>query len=228
MAQQYFQVNPEHTEILDGPRSLPTTFRWGDFEILGFDGVDDPEAYDWFPLVNVEPEGYDPLSHNLKVTYVISGETVLPNYEFVEKTTEDVALLVQAFQADKQRKIADKYAEVISVGMPHNFGTTEAPLWETLQCRNELDRTNWLGLKDMCRDAIALGAGDTLIPSALRCTSNRMYQITFSAAKQLMTDIMMWAAWHQAVSWELKDAVDAATSVAQVNAVDETAWPQPQ
>lgn len=93
---------------------------------------------------------------------------------------------------------------------------------ETIQCRNELDRTNWLGLQDICRDAIAADLGDVPIPEpGIRCTSNRFIRPTYAETAYLMRQVRDYAMTSQAVWWGLKDAVKTASTLDALQAIED-------
>ena len=104
---------------------------------------------------------------------------------------------------------------------------------ETLQCRNELDRTNWLALLALCdaQQRVAdLTADPTLmdapIPVPIRATSNRMYVVSYADAKARMFALLGQAAAAQANWWRLKDECRSATTAAALEAIDMKAgWP---
>jgi hypothetical protein len=130
------------------------------------------------------------------------------------------------FRARRRLDIDAAYASILAAG----FATAEfdgQPEPETLQCRDELDRTNWIGLVIQCQAAIALGAGDAMIPSpGLRCTSNRMYVISFSDAVTRMFALLSQVQSAQANWWRLKDLCTAAETAEDLNAIDlAEGWP---
>lgn len=98
---------------------------------------------------------------------------------------------------------------------------------ETIQCRNELDRTNWLGLKDICEEAVFAGFGDELIPEpGIRCTSNAFIRPTFAYTLGLMRDVRTYALAAQANWWRLKDLAKTVETWQALEAIDlEEGWP---
>lgn len=137
--------------------------------------------------------------------------------------------------ATRKRRIKDAdaaYAAYLAAGFP-----TEAfdgqPEPETLQCRNELDRTNWLALLALC-EAQQRAADmaddqtlmDALAPVPLRATSNRMYVVTYASAKARMFALLAQAASAQANWWRLKDECRSAPTREALEAIDMTqGWP---
>ena len=113
---------------------------------------------------------------------------------------------------------------------------------ETLQCRNELDRTNWMELRDLCRQAIEAekayyaannlpdpeagwGAGLITAPG-IRTTSNAYIQPTVAATLAILASITTWAFAGQANWWRMKDEARACTTREALEAVNlETGWP---
>jgi hypothetical protein len=114
------------------------------------------------------------------------------------------------FEAHRRARLAEvnaKYDAVLAAGfMTADF--EDQPEAERLQCRTELDRTNWLGLVVKCQFAIAMDLGDVLeAGTVLRCTSNRMYAITANNALSRMVVLLNQADLAQRNWWRLKDAV---------------------
>lgn len=103
------------------------------------------------------------------------------------------------------QKITEKYQEILAQG----FLTAPfpgQPELERLQCRTELDRTNWLGLVIDCQVKEALELGDVVeAGTAIRCTSNRMYQVSPNDAFGRMLVLLDQAQRAQANWWRLKD-----------------------
>lgn len=112
---------------------------------------------------------------------------------------------------------------------------------ETLQCRNELDRTNWLGLTQKCEwvmrderlfyEALELPApevlGDYQIPEpGIRCTSNAFIRPKLYEVIGLMEGVLTYAEAAQANWWRLKDLCYAVTSRQALEAIDMSeGWP---
>jgi hypothetical protein len=102
----------------------------------------------------------------------------------------------------------------------------DQPEPETLQCRDELDRTNWLGLVLKCQFAIQAGAGDLPIDPPIRCTSNRMYAVTYNDALARMLVLLGQVGAAQANWWRLKDEIGLAKSGEGLMGIDLTeGWP---
>ena len=101
------------------------------------------------------------------------------------------------------------------------------PDTERLQCRNVLDRTNWLGLVVDCQLKIALGFGDVVeAGTVIRCSSNRMYQISPNDALARMAALLSQADLAQRRWWALKDIIRSAPTREALQAIDLTVgWP---
>lgn len=138
------------------------------------------------------------------------------------------------------RRILDidaRYVAFLSGGVP----LADYP-GETLQCRNELDRTNWMELRDLCRQAIEAekayyaanelpdpvdgwGAGLITAPG-IRTTSNAYIRPTVAATLAILATITAWAFEAQANWWRMKDEARAATNRQDLEAIDlEQGWP---
>jgi hypothetical protein len=112
---------------------------------------------------------------------------------------------------------------------------------ETLQIRNEMDRTNWLGLVKKIewalRDEVLfyedLGLpvpdvlGDYPIPEpGLRCTSNAFIRPKVKDVLTIMEGLLTFAEAAQANWWRLKDECRSVTTRADLEAIDMGAgWP---
>jgi hypothetical protein len=130
-----------------------------------------------------------------------------------------------AWRARRLLDVNAAYEDVLARG----FATATfagQPEAETLQCRNEMDRTNWLGLVIKCQFAIQALAGGAPIDPPIRCTSNRMYAVTYDDALARMLVLLGQVGAAQANWWRLKDAVRAAQTGEALNALDLTqGWP---
>lgn len=127
-----------------------------------------------------------------------------------------------SFRPRRLEEVSRAYDDVLAQGFPTaDFAGQPEP--ETLQCRNETDRTNWIGLILECQFALAQGQGDEDIPApGLRCTSNRMYVITYNDALSRMLSLLGAVQQAQANWWRLKDLVRAAETGEGLNAIDLT------
>lgn len=132
---------------------------------------------------------------------------------------------IGAVTARKVLEIDRVYAAVLARGFAtEDFDGQPEP--ETLQCRNEHDRTNWLVLMGLCEEAIAGGLGDQLIPVPIRCTSNRMYVVSFDDCLARLRVLRTQAAVAQANWWRLKDAARAVHDWRALEDLDLTeGWP---
>jgi hypothetical protein len=129
----------------------------------------------------------------------------------------------------RKRRIGDAdraYEAYLARGFP-TADFVGQPEPETLQCRHELDRTNWLGLVMMCQLAIAAGLGDDLAAGTIiRCTSNREYAITPNDALARMVALLGLADLAQRNWWRLKDECRSVTTTQALEAIDMGAgWP---
>jgi hypothetical protein len=126
------------------------------------------------------------------------------------------------------RRLAEVDAAYQAV-LGQGFATADfagQPEPETLQCRDELDRTNWLGLVFKCQFAIQAAAGEAPIDPPIRCTSNRMYAVTYNDALSRMLVLLAQVGAAQANWWRLKDLVRAAASNDALRVIDlSEGWP---
>lgn len=132
------------------------------------------------------------------------------------------------FEAFRERRVLEinaRYAAYLAQG----FATAVfdgQPEPESLQCRGELDRTNWIGLLLKCQAAIAQGAGVLPTDPPLRCTSNRMYAVSYDDAQARMYDLLNKVGAAQANWWRLKDLARACERRDDLLLIDlDEGWP---
>ncbi|RAK52136.1 hypothetical protein DJ018_13350 [Phenylobacterium deserti] len=135
----------------------------------------------------------------------------------------------QPFEAFRRRKLAEvnaAYAEYLAKGFPTAPFEGE-PEPETLQCRHDTDRTNWISLQIACFATRDAGLEGELIPApGIRCTSNRMYRITYGDALARLWVLFDQANAAQANFWRLKDAVRDCPTRQALNDIDlSEGWP---
>jgi hypothetical protein len=122
----------------------------------------------------------------------------------------------------KIARVDEICAEVLSSGYTPKTGPLAG---QTLQTRDNTDRTNWLTSQAAYLSAVMTGAGAAM-GANFRTQDNKT--ITMSYADGL-GNLLGMAAWGAAVmgrSWTLKDALRAATSVDAIDAIDiESGWP---
>lgn len=123
-------------------------------------------------------------------------------------------------------RVNERYDAYLAEG----FATADfedQPEPERLQCRTDLDRTNWIGLVIKCQAAIAAELGDLPCDPPIRCTSNRMYAVSYADALGRMFVLLDQVGRAQANWWRLKDACRAeGLTLADLNAIDlEEGWP---
>jgi hypothetical protein len=94
-----------------------------------------------------------------------------------------------------------------------------------MQLRNADDKANWLIAERGAKKAISLGAGEApIVP--LRSTENITTLVTPNLMLGLLDGLDAWGRAVTKHSWDLKDAIEAAATVAELGAVDITAgWP---
>jgi hypothetical protein len=96
---------------------------------------------------------------------------------------------------------------------------------ETLQMRDN-DKTNWLTLKDACRDARDAGAFEMQSQLPLRTTSNANYALTYHEVWDLLIAARAWYAGMMGRNWLLTATIDAAVTQEELDTIPvETGWP---
>lgn len=128
-----------------------------------------------------------------------------------------------AYRRRKLDQIAARYDALLQAGFP-----IAGYPGELLQCRDEMDRSNWFEVRDLCRELIA---SDPLLANApfpdpgLRCASNNFVQPTLGEVLAILAGMRSWVFAGQLNLWRLKDAVEACASREAMNAIDiEGGW----
>lgn len=136
--------------------------------------------------------------------------------------------MARPFEAYRGRRL-EQVNEVYDAYLAGGFGTpafADQPEPETLQCRNELDRTNWLGLLLKAQAMTAAGQGDLPSEPPIRCTSNRMYAVPYTEVEVRMLDLLNRVGAAQGNWWRLKDAVRECPTRDDLNLIDlSEGWP---
>lgn len=204
------------------PTNLPQQYSpdGGNVQIINFHLIDDPAEFEWYPFTATTPPDYDPQTQKLVRNFVVENNQATDQYEVVPLDDTEASAVLTELKNTRINQVRAKYEELLDAGFPHNFGTEEEPVWETLQCRHELDRTNWLALKDACLDAVMAGMGDQVAALPIRCTSNNMYYKTYNEIIQILAALRGWAAMLQGIEWAKKDAIRSAATIAEVEAID--------
>ena len=110
-----------------------------------------------------------------------------------------------------------------AAGYSHDFGAEYGV--QTLQSRDDRDRTNWLVLDSNAGKLVAAGLGDTLME--MRPESNISMMIPASDVVVILSAMASWGGSVLRRSWELKDQIDAAETVEQLTAIDTNeGWPE--
>jgi hypothetical protein len=124
---------------------------------------------------------------------------------------------IPALKAEKLGQLKLEYARIFDGGYPFEIEGKA----EVLQMR-QADLINWLVFKDSCDDMIAAGAGDVPAPLRIRCSSNNAYIVTANRGRQIIQGMRAYGAGLLSILWAKKDAISAATSVAELEAVSIT------
>ncbi len=96
---------------------------------------------------------------------------------------------------------------------------------QTLQLRNNLDRTNWLTSQAAYGAAVAAGAG-AVSGATFRTAENITTVMTYAEGLGVLLDMAAWGASVYAACWAIKDAIAASADDAALDAVDlEAGWP---
>lgn len=132
---------------------------------------------------------------------------------FVPVEVFDVPALISA----KLDLLGQEYKRIFDGGYPLVIeGQNEA-----LEMRPE-DLINWLVFKDSCDDFAAAGLGDQILPLRIRCKSTNSYSVTANQGRQIIQGMTAYGAQLLSILWAKKDAINAATTPAELDAVSVT------
>lgn len=129
--------------------------------------------------------------------------------------TKRARTLLEA-RALRRAALEAAYAQVMAAGFPWTFGAVD----ETLQVLTNENRTDWLILKDACRDAKAAGFGAAQVEPGIRTTSNQTYAVTVDQALTILAAMTAWGQAMRGNFWALGEAIAAAADAAAVLAID--------
>jgi hypothetical protein len=128
-----------------------------------------------------------------------------------------------ADQQAAKSALADTTSDAIFAGGYYVSAGTLAG--QTLQVRDETDKTNWLASAVAYSAAIANGMG-TVAGAMFRTSSNQNFTVTFNEGLQVLLSMQTWGGTIDAACWALKDRISAATDQASLDAIDVSAgWP---
>ena len=96
---------------------------------------------------------------------------------------------------------------------------------QTLQLRNNLDRTNWLTSQAAYGAAVAAGAG-AVTGATFRTAENITTTMSYADGLGVLLDMAAWGASVYAACWAIKDAIAGAADITALDTVDlEAGWP---
>ena len=187
-----------------------------------FDGVggwhtltDEQRAeHQWYPCVTLN-EQYDRKTQRRSeqpISYRLTDGIVTAEYVITDKALSEQ-------RAERHREIDKIRDEQFAKGFTYDFGETYG--LQTLQMRNDRDRTNWLALDSAATKLIAAGLEDTML--SLRPESNIEMEIPATQVSSILSALSSHGSAIMKRSWELKDAVDAADDPYSVDI--ESGWP---
>ncbi len=140
-------------------------------------------------------------------------------------TTEELAAFAPTL-TDLKARLADQTQARCDALLTGGYRPPTGPLaGQTLQLRNNLDRTNWLTSQAAYGAAVAAGAG-AVSGATFRTAENITTVMTYAEGLVVLLDMAAWGASVYAACWAIKDAIAGAADIAALEAVDlETGWP---
>lgn len=148
------------------------------------------------------------------------AETVVTQTVFEADRVRRVEMAVpkplDQLKAEKRAAIVAACQASFAAGFAVTTGTMAG---HVLKLATVEDRTNWLTLTDDCRSAIAAGRGAE--PGAVfRTASNVMFSIPWTEGLDVLDAMKAWGKRQYANMWAMKDALDPATTPAEVAAIN--------
>lgn len=135
------------------------------------------------------------------------------NGEWIEGApVTEIELLDSARQRALQRVNA-QHLRTLTAGIPYNFLGTD----DVIQTRHERDLINISGLATRALLLKADGVNESVIP--FRADSNTTYLLTPDEMLAMAAAVSDFTAQQYSEAWALKDAINAAQSVAEIDAV---------
>ena len=132
-----------------------------------------------------------------------------------------VDIPLDSLKSQKISRIEAKLNQLLCGGFTVPSSISTALAGKVLQTR-DADRTNWLTSQAMYSAAIAVGHGSDEI-AVFRAADNSVTTVSANEGAAVLIAMAAWGATVTHHSWDLKDAVAAATTAAAVAAIDETA-----
>lgn len=147
------------------------------------------------------------------------GRRIFAEIESTAEEIPDAVVPIEEIAADARARIEQGLATRLAAGMPYTLPDGSE---DVIQTRPDKDEANLLGLAIEARDLRT--AGETGAVMSLRARSNIVYTLT---PKQMIALTDAAKAFKQRLltkSWELKDAVSAATEAGDREAIEAVTW----
>lgn len=130
------------------------------------------------------------------------------------------ARTLQDFKDVKLKEISEKLNSVLNTGYLVNSGSMSG---KYLQTREE-DKANWLVSQNMYKQAVNAGYG-SVENAFFRTSDNMTFTISFQEGLDTLNAMAEWGSAVMRNSWTLKDLVNVATTIIEVEAIDvESGW----
>lgn len=156
----------------------------------------------------------------------IDDEAVLAPYLALWQAAHDAANPAPTFADRKAAKNAAVTAyrdAILNDGYTVQSGAMTGHVLQTRTTGE--DRTNWLISQNAYKAAIDAGQG-AVVGARFRTKANVNFTVSFSEGYAAILAMAAWGSQVVARSWALKDAVDAASDDAELDAIDITTdWP---
>lgn len=137
----------------------------------------------------------------------------LVNDEWIEGAPVSDAELLEITRQRALKRANAEHLRTLTAGIPYNFLGTD----DVIQTRHERDLINISGLATRALLLKADGVNESVIP--FRADSNTTYLLTPDEMLAMAAAVSDFTAQQYSEAWALKDAINAAQSVAEIDAV---------
>jgi hypothetical protein len=183
---------------------------------LGINPISIKEGFA-LPLIENKPEeiyGYELIEPSLSEIEIINSEAI-KNWQL---NPIDLSILKQR----KKDEVKLKGNSILTSGYIHDFGPPYGI--QTLQLRDNTDRTNWLTSQAAYQAQVLFGNGDVL-GATFRTDSDQLVTLTFSQGLGVLLQMAAWGATLFNISWQKQDEIEQLTTIEEIEMYDiESGW----
>jgi len=204
-------------KVVSGPRTLPKN--WS--RVSNLQSLSDSEllALGWY-LCEYPTISFDPLTQKkLSYTFDIQADKVVINYQIGDKSQGELDQDLKNAKDSAKRKVNDLLTRNLYTDVEVTFPSGQ----KVIQFRDITDRIN---LSNVMQSAQSLIASAPTTELVYRTKDNVNQVVTAAEMLPIGMDVMAAKQAIQDISWDHKDAIEALTTIAEVEAYDVTTiWP---